>query len=51
MMSRQRLRVSSETVREISDRTTASLSLGEGDTVVRLLPSLPFLTYGHLACR
>ena len=31
----QRLRVSSETARELSDRTAACLSLGEGDTVVR----------------
>ena len=37
MMMMQRLRVSSETARELSDRTAACLSLGEGDTVVRLI--------------
>jgi len=35
----KRLRVSSETARELSDRTAAVLSLGEGDTVVTTMGS------------
>merc|ERR1719357_1107019 len=31
----KRLRINSETARELSDRTATSLSLGEGDTVVK----------------
>ena len=31
----KRLRISSETAYELSDRTAAALSLGEGDTVVK----------------
>jgi len=38
----KRLRVSSETARELSDRTAACLSLGEGDTVVTTMGAPKF---------